>query len=74
MNLDLLMKGKKAWEKFTAAHPQFPRFLQDVKEHGVSEGTMIDIAIRYPDGTDLKAGLCIKESDLELLRMIQELQ
>lgn len=74
MDFNLLLKGKKAWESFAAAHPQFPRFLQDVGAHGVPEGTMIDISLRYPDGTEQKAGLCVKESDLALIRMLQELQ
>jgi len=74
MNMNLLLKGKQAWDSFTAAHPQFPRFLQDVQARGVQEGTMIDIALRYPDGTELKAGLCVKESDLELMEMLREME
>jgi len=74
MDIGLLLKGKKAWEKFTAAHPQFPAFLNDVKKHGVPEGTMVDIRLRYPDGTELKAGLCVKQSDLELIQMLRELR
>lgn len=73
MNFDALVKGKKAWDQFAAAHPQFPAFFQEVKRRGVPEGAMIDIAVRYPDGTDLKAGLKVRASDLELLKMLREL-
>ena len=70
---DMLLKGKQAWETFCQNHPQFPAFLQDVKATGITEGTDITIAVTYPDGQTKKAGLHIKPSDLELLRMLQEL-
>ena len=71
--LDLLLKGKQAWEAFSRNHPQFPAFLQDVKSKGVVEGTDITVTVTYPDGQVKKAGLHVKPSDLELLAMLQEL-
>ena len=70
---DMLLKGKQTWESFCQNHPQFPAFLQDVKAKGIVEGTDVTIAVTYPDGQTKKAGLHIKPSDLELLRMLQEL-
>ena len=71
---DMLLKGREAWETFCQNHPQFPAFLQDVKNTGVVEGTDITISVTYPDGQTKKAGLHVKPSDLELLQMLQELR
>ena len=71
--LDMLLKGKQAWEAFCRNHPQFPAFLQDVKTKGIMEGTDITISVVYPDGQMKKAGLHIKPADLELLQMLQDL-
>lgn len=71
--LDILLKGKQAWDTFSRNHPQFPAFLKDIKDTGMPEGTDITIAVTYPDGQTKKAGLHVKPSDLELLAMLQEL-
>ena len=70
---DLLMKGKQAWNLFQKNHPQFPAFLQDVKQKGVVVGTDVTITVTYPDGQSMKAGLHVKPDDLELLEMLQGL-
>ena len=70
---DMLLRGKEAWETFCQNHPQFPAFLQDVKNAGIPEGTDITISVTFPDGQKKKAGLHIKPADLELLQMLQEL-
>lgn len=70
---DMLLKGKQAWDSFCRNHPQFPAFLQDVKATGIPEGTDITISLAYPDGTKKKAGLHVKEADLELLAMLRDL-
>jgi len=71
--LEILLKAKQAWETFCRSHPQFPAFLQDVKNTGLPEGTDVTIAVTYPNGETKKAGIHIKPSDLELLAMLKQL-
>ena len=72
--LDLLLKGKEIWAQFCQNHPQFPAFLHDVKEKGITEGTDVTIAVTFPDGQIKKAGLHIKPADMELFALLRELQ
>ena len=73
MNMGALLRAKQAWETFSANHPSFPGFLNAVKQKGICEGAMVDIRIRYPDGSDIKSGICVKQSDLELLNLLKDL-
>ena len=72
-NMGAVMKLKQSWDSFCAAHPRFPEFLASVKAKGFCEGQEIAIAIRYPDGTEYKTGIRVKESDLALLDTLKGL-
>ncbi len=73
MDISSLLTLKNAWSTFCRNHPRFPDFLRDVKRRGIPAGTEITIAVTYPDGETLKAGLKLTESDLELLRTLGKL-
>lgn len=73
MDINLLMKLSSAWNTFKTNHPKFPSFLSAVKNRGLEEGATIDIAINYPDGTSLKSGIRVRQSDLDLLEMLSEM-
>ncbi len=73
MDFQALFKVKQAWAQFSATHPKVPGFLQDVKNKGFCEGQEIAIAVRYPDGTEYKTGIRVRESDLELLDLMKSL-
>ena len=70
MNIEALMKAKKAWDTFTGNHPKFPAFLKDVKGRGVPEGTVVEIQFKYPDGNTIKTNMKITESDTALLQSL----
>ena len=70
LNIEAMMKLRGAWNTFRENHPSFPGFIQAVKEKGICEGAMVDICIRYPDGTELKSGMKVKQSDLDLLQTL----
>ena len=74
MNLDSILKVKSAWEKFCENHPKFPVFLNDAKGKGIPAGTMIEITLRYSDGSELKSGIKIKQSDIELLDVLKNIK
>lgn len=72
-NMEQLMHIKQAWNTFTANHPRFPLFLSSVKAKGIPEGTIIDVVITYPDGTDTKTNLKVTASDLQLIDTLRNL-
>lgn len=47
-------------------HPKFPEFLRAVKSRGIHAGMEVSITVTYPDGDELRSGLRIKPSDVEL--------
>lgn len=73
MDISALLKLRSAWSTFTANHPRFPGFISAVKNKGIAEGMMIEIAVTYPDGTSMKSGIKVKQSDLELLGTLADI-
>ena len=70
MDIGSLMKLKQMWSSFCANHPKFPDFLKAVKAKGVVEGTEVTFTVTYPDGQNLRAGLKLKQSDVELIEKL----
>ena len=50
MNPMQLLKMKSAWDRFRAAHPKFPLFLNSVMQNGIHEGTILEFKVTEPDG------------------------
>lgn len=73
MDISMLLKAKQAKDLFFANHPKFPAFVNAVRSKGIPENTELLITVTYPDGQNMKAGLKIRQSDLELLRLFSEL-
>ena len=55
-------------------HPKFPSFLDAVSKRELCKDTIIEIKVTTPDGESLESNLRLKESDLEVLRQMQELR
>ena len=51
------MQFKKYWDEFTARHPKFPLFLNAVLQHGITEGTIIEVQIKRPDGKEFTSNV-----------------
>lgn len=73
MNPMQLLKMKSAWDKFQAAHPKFPLFLNNVMQDGIHEGTVLDFTVTTADGKSSRANLKITREDLELFQELKEL-
>ena len=73
MDIGSLMKLGSAWNTFKSNHPRFPSFLAAIKDKGISEGMTIDITVNYPDGTSLKSGIKVRQSDLDLLGTLSDI-
>lgn len=61
------MKVQKALGTVFMNHQKLPGFINDVKNKGMCEGMEIAVAIRYPDGTEHKTGIRVKQSDIDAL-------
>ena len=67
-----LMTIMNANTKFNASHPKVGAFLKAAFAGGIQEGTIIEMKVTKPDGTEMTTNLKIKQSDLELLQELRE--
>lgn len=59
---------KMLWDRFTANHPKFPKFLQAAMQSSIGEGTVIEIKITKENGDSIASNLKLTEDDMELFR------
>lgn len=63
----LLFKLQKAKQVFEQNHPKFMPFLTAVANSGVTEGTVIEVKVTKPDGTQMESNIRLQQSDIEVL-------
>lgn len=73
MNPTDFMKMMNAKNKFEANHPKFFAFLHAVFARPMEEGTIIEISVKRPGEEAITTNLKVQQSDLELLREIQNM-
>ena len=73
MNISALFGIKDHLKVFKQNHPKFVPEAKKVFEKGFCEDQEVAIAVRYPDGTEIKMGVKVKESDLPFFNAIKEL-
>lgn len=73
MNFGALLKIKQAWDSLLAAHPKLPMFLNALNSKQIVEGTIITIQVQYPDGSNIKGGIKVLQSDLELFETVKQI-
>ena len=73
MDVGALLKAKGAWEKFKGNHPKFAPFLGAVKQRGISEGTILEMSVTYPEGGTIKTNVRLTGSDMELMETLKSL-
>lgn len=74
MNIGALLTLKKSWDAFRKNHPKFPAFLDDISARGIPEGTVLEMRVKYEDGTKIKMNISVKEEDVALLKTLQDLR
>lgn len=62
-----------AKNKFVQNHPKFTAFLSAVYSRGIEAGTVIEITVTRPGEGPVTSNIRVQESDLELLRSLQDL-
>ncbi|MBQ6876237.1 MAG: hypothetical protein IJN46_08410 [Lachnospiraceae bacterium] len=73
MNPASLFKMKGLWDKFTANHPKFPKFLQAAQQRGIQEGTILAMSITTPSGEKIETNLRVTAEDMELFKELKQL-
>lgn len=73
MNPAALFKIKGLWDKFSANHPKFMPFITAAGNKGITEGTIIEIKVKYPDETEYMTNVKVNQEDLELFEQIKKL-
>lgn len=74
INPAMLFRLKSSWERFTAAHPKFPLFLQAASKNDVlRENTILEINITTPEGRDISTNLKLTSEDLQLFSELKEM-
>ena len=73
MNPSAIMKIMNANNKFVENHPKFTAFLSAVYSRGIDAGTIIEITVTKPGTEPITSNIRVQESDLELLRGLQNL-
>lgn len=64
---------KTSIERFRSNHPKFPLFVNAVSQDALMEGTIIDITVTSPEGKQYSSNIKLKEEDIELMKMIQQM-
>lgn len=76
MNLNqiaMLQKFKSSIEQFRRNHPKFPLFVNAVAQDALTEGTVIEITVTSPEGKHYCSNIKLKADDIELMKMIQQM-
>lgn len=69
-----LMQMKTMMNTLRENHPKFPSFLDAVSKKALCKDTIIEIKVTTPEGESLESNLRLKESDLDILRQMQEIR
>lgn len=73
MNPSVILKIMNAKNKFVENHPKFTAFLSMVYSRGIEAGMVIEITVTRPGEEPITSNIRVQESDLELLRSLQNL-
>lgn len=73
MNPMDLLQLKSSFETFQANHPRFAPFLRAIYQNGLTEGNIIEISVKTPEGTGYTTNLRLTASDLQLLQQLKEM-
>lgn len=68
-----LLKMKGLWEKFNNNHPKVMPFFNAANSKGITEGTIIEVKVKYTDDTEYTTNVKVTAEDLEMFQQLKEL-
>lgn len=69
-----LLQFKNMWAEFTSRHPKFPQFITAVTQHGITEGTVIEVSVTTPEGKTFTSNLKVTAEDIAAVKSLQDVQ
>ncbi|WP_373212382.1 hypothetical protein [Ruminococcus sp. 5_1_39BFAA] len=69
-----LLQFKTMWDEFTNRHPKFPQFITAVTQHGITEGTVIEVSVTTPEGKNFTSNLKVTAEDIAAAKSLQDAQ
>ncbi len=72
MNPAKIFQMKALWDRFTANHPKFPKFLEAAARSSIDEGTVLEVKIIKPNGDEIASNLRLTAEDMELFRELRD--
>ena len=72
-NIGTMMKLQSALKTFNANHPRVMPFFKAVGAEGVTDGMVIDMTVRTPEGKSMTSNIKVQQSDLELIETLKNL-
>lgn len=76
MNLNqlaMLQQLKSGIDRFRAGHPKFPLFLKAVSQDALREGSVVEISVTTPEGTNYCSNVRLNADDIELMDTFKNL-
>ena len=74
MDFKMLFKLKGLWDRFSKNHPKFPNFLKEFKKNKITEGTVIELKITFPDEKSIETNIKVTQDDLYLMEELKKLK
>ena len=71
MNPASIMKLMAAKSQFENAHPGVSGFVKNVISQGLPEGTVLEINVTRPDGSNMATNMKVLPSDIELFNELK---
>ncbi|MBR0173234.1 MAG: hypothetical protein IJQ21_10655 [Lachnospiraceae bacterium] len=59
--------------RFKSDHPKAVAFVQSLTREGLQEGTVVEMKMTAPDGTEKICNLRVNEKDIALVALLREL-
>jgi len=74
MDLSSLLHAKETWSRFCGAHPQFPLFLQAVKQSdALREGTVVEITVMPAGAEPIRSKTRISAQDADVFHSLAQM-
>ena len=72
-NMQDIMKIAQMKNTFEGTHPKAVAFVKDLARTGLSEGSVLEIKLTRPDGSEATTNLKVQPSDVEMLNEIKNM-
>jgi hypothetical protein len=69
-----LLRIRKMWGDFTAAHPRILPYFRELNSSGyIEEGSVIDITVTDAEGRSLRCNMKVTANDIDLIRAVADI-